>query len=126
MRAATDATDATAPGAALLHGIDLRVAPGEVVGLSGPSGSGKSTLLHALLGHLSPGSRVAAGTVRVHGVDPLTPAGRRLLRGQVVGHVPQDPASALDPARTALHHIRQAARRSAGRTSRAELGRVVL
>ncbi|UKF79963.1 ABC transporter ATP-binding protein [Clavibacter californiensis] len=126
IRAATDATDATAPGAALLHGIDLRVAPGEVVGLSGPSGSGKSTLLHALLGHLSPGSRVAAGTVRVHGVDPLTPAGRRLLRGQVVGHVPQDPASALDPARTALHHIRQAARRSAGRTSRAELGRVVL
>ncbi|MBF4622463.1 ABC transporter ATP-binding protein [Clavibacter sp. VKM Ac-2542] len=123
---ATDADDATAPGAALLHGIDLRVAPGEVVGLSGPSGSGKSTLLHALLGHLSPDTRVAAGTVRVHGVDPLTPAGRRLLRGRVVGHVPQDPASALDPARTALHHIRQAARRSASRASRADLGRLVL
>ena len=123
---ADDADDATAPGAALLHAIDLRVAPGEVVGLSGPSGSGKSTLLHALLGHLSPGTRVAAGTVRVHGVDPLTPAGRRLLRGRIVGHVPQDPASALDPARTALHHIRQAARRSAGRAARADLGRLVL
>ena len=125
--AAADANGATAgEGAALLRGIDLRIAPGEVVGLSGPSGSGKSTLLHALAGHLSPGTRVTAGTVRVHGVDPLTPAGRRLLRGRVVGHVPQDPASALDPARTALHHIRQAARRSAGRAGRADLGRLVL
>lgn len=120
------AADAGGAGPTLLDGIDLRVASGEVVGLSGPSGSGKSTLLHALLGHLSPGTRVTAGTVRVHGVDPLTPAGRRLLRGHVMGHAPQDPASALDPARTALHHIRQAARRSAGRASRADLGRLVL
>ncbi|GAB7303643.1 ABC transporter ATP-binding protein [Clavibacter michiganensis] len=119
----TGASDASGTGAALLRGIDLRIAPGEVVGLSGPSGSGKSTLLHALLGHLSPGTSITAGTVRVHGVDPLTPAGRRLLRGRVVGHMPQDPASALDPARTALHHIREAARRSAGR---ADLGRLAL
>ncbi|WP_435091884.1 ABC transporter ATP-binding protein [Clavibacter michiganensis] len=122
----TGTDDGAGTGTALLRGIDLRIAPGEVVGLSGPSGSGKSTLLHALAGHLSPGTRVMAGTVRVHGVDPLTPAGRRLLRGRVVGHVPQDPASALDPARTALHHIRQAARRSAGRAGRADLGRLVL
>lgn len=120
------AADAGGAGPTLLDGIDLRVASGEVVGLSGPSGSGKSTLLHALLGHLSPGTRVTAGTVRVHGVDPLTPAGRRLLRGRVVGHVPQDPASALDPARTALHHIRSAARRSGGGARRADLGRLAL
>ncbi|MBF4619204.1 ABC transporter ATP-binding protein [Clavibacter sp. VKM Ac-2873] len=120
------AADASGTGTTLLDGIDLRVAPGEVVGLSGPSGSGKSTLLHALLGHLSPGTRLTAGSVRVHGVDPLTPAGRRLLRGRVVGHVPQDPASALDPARTALHHIRAAARRSGGGARRADLGRLVL
>jgi peptide/nickel transport system ATP-binding protein len=122
----TGAADANGAGATLLRGIDLRVAPGEVVGLSGPSGSGKSTLLHALLGHLSAGARVTAGTVRVHGVDPLTPAGRRLLRGHIARHVPQDPASALDPARTALQHIRQAARRSAGRAARADLGRLAL
>ncbi|MFT2713119.1 ABC transporter ATP-binding protein [Clavibacter sp. Sh2126] len=119
----------SAPGTAgppLLRAIDLRVAPGEVVGLSGPSGSGKSTILHALVGHVSPGMRVAAGTVRVHGADPLAPAGRRLLRGRVVGHLPQDPASALDPARTAMHHLRSRARRSTGRSGRAELDRLVL
>ncbi len=38
----------------LLHEVDLRVAPGEIVTLIGPNGAGKTTLLRVLLGMLHP------------------------------------------------------------------------
>ncbi len=38
----------------ILQGIDIEVAPGEIVGLSGPSGFGKTTLGKLLAGYLTP------------------------------------------------------------------------
>jgi len=49
----------------VLHGIDLRIEPGELVALVGPSGSGKSTLLN-LIGLLD---RPTEGTIRIIGQD---------------------------------------------------------
>ncbi|MEW2381071.1 ABC-F family ATP-binding cassette domain-containing protein [Micromonospora sp. NPDC047707] len=59
----------------LFAGLDLVVAPGDVVGLVGPNGAGKSTLLRTLAG-LSP---VEAGSVTI---SPPTAN---------VGHLPQEP-----------------------------------
>jgi iron complex transport system ATP-binding protein len=42
-------------GRAVVHAIDLTIAPGELVALCGPNGSGKTTLLRALAG-LLPGT----------------------------------------------------------------------
>jgi len=47
----------------VLAGIDIQVAPGEVVALIGPNGTGKSTLLKLLLGIFTP----EGGEVRVNG-----------------------------------------------------------
>jgi NitT/TauT family transport system ATP-binding protein len=55
---------------AALDGIDLDVAPGELVCLLGPSGCGKSTLLHAIAGFGAP----SEGTIRVDG-RPVTGPG---------------------------------------------------
>jgi ABC-2 type transport system ATP-binding protein len=48
-----------------LSGLNLTVAPGEVVGLLGPNGSGKSTAIRSMLGLIRP----TAGRVRIAGFD---------------------------------------------------------
>lgn len=53
----------------ILRGVDLHVAPGELVSVLGPSGSGKSTLLRIAAGLLPP----SAGTVDVDGTPLAGP-----------------------------------------------------
>ena len=49
-----------------LDGLDLAVAPGQILGFLGPNGAGKSTTLRVLLGML----RADGGTARLFGADP--------------------------------------------------------
>jgi len=72
----------------ILRDVDLALARGESVCITGPSGSGKSTLLY-ILGTLEPPS---GGTVRVGGRDPFALPERDLaaFRNQTIGFVFQD------------------------------------
>ena len=70
----------------VLRGIDLKVAPGEMVGLVGPNGTGKSTLLNIASRTLKPRQgRVLLGGVDVQQLSPRSRASR-------VSMVPQSPA----------------------------------
>ena len=55
----------TIGGRAILNGLDIDVAPGQVVGLLGKNGAGKSTLIDSLLGFALP----TAGSCRVFGEE---------------------------------------------------------
>jgi len=68
----------------VLHGIDLDVHDGEIVGVLGHNGMGKTTLLKTLMGIVS----ASAGSVVFEGEDVVRePANKRALVG--LGYVPQ-------------------------------------
>ena len=84
----------------VVHGANLHVRPGEVLGLVGESGSGKSQTAFAILGLLPEGGRVSTGSIDFDGrnlVD-LSAKERTALRGTDIAYVPQEPMSNLDPA----------------------------
>ena len=74
-------------GTEVLHGVDLTVGAGELVGVLGPRGSGKTTLLRAVVGV----QQGVTGDVEVLG----RPAGHPDLRRRV-GYVTQSPSVYAD------------------------------
>ncbi|OLT04029.1 hypothetical protein BJF90_24270 [Pseudonocardia sp. CNS-004] len=91
------------PGGELVervHGVDLHVGEGEVVGIVGESGSGKSVTAMAIAGLLGPDALVTSERVAFRGIDMTRAVGaadRRTL-GLEQAMIFQDPQSSLNPA----------------------------
>lgn len=83
---------------AVLSGIDLSVAPGEIHGVLGPRGGGKSVLLGVLAGDLEPtaGSVCAAGAVLIADERGASLALARALAGSPLVLLVDEPADGFD------------------------------
>lgn len=85
-----------------VSGVSFDIRTGQTVAVVGESGSGKSTIAAALLGLLPGNGRVTSGSIVLNGKELAGMSRRRLqpLRGRVLGLVPQDPMTNLNPTAT--------------------------
>ena len=81
-----------------VRGVDLDVAPGELVGVVGESGSGKSVTFLGVMGLLPSSARIS-GSARIGDTELIGASKRvqRSVRGKRIAMIFQDPLSALNP-----------------------------
>ena len=99
-----------------VDGVDLDVAPGEVLGIVGESGSGKSVSMMALMGLIDPPGVTSATSLRFEDQDLLAmpAAARRRLVGKDIAMVFQDALASLNPSYTVGHQIEEVLRAHLG------------
>ncbi len=92
-----------------VRGVDLSLAPGEVLGIVGESGSGKSVTALATMG-LLPKSAEVRGSIRFGGRELLGLKEKHLtgVRGTGIAMIFQDPMTSLNPVYTIGWQITEA------------------
>ncbi|ODS22375.1 microcin ABC transporter ATP-binding protein [Candidatus Endobugula sertula] len=88
-------------GNAILKDVNLDVASGEILAITGESGSGKSLTAFSVM-QLLPRGTVTTGSITLDGTELLNASDSEMckLRGNDIGMVFQDPMTALNPLKT--------------------------
>ena len=83
-----------------VRGLDLKIRPGETIGLVGETGAGKTTTALSILRILPDiSARIKEGEILFQGDDLLTKNKKemRKIRGKDISMIFQDPMTSLDP-----------------------------
>jgi len=91
------------------NGVNLAVREGESLGIMGESGCGKTVLFLSLL-HLQQPGRIVQGRIELDGRDitALDEPEMEPIRGRMIALVPQNQATALNPAYTIRQQLTEA------------------
>jgi peptide/nickel transport system ATP-binding protein len=91
----------------LVHGVDVALKRGKVLGLIGESGAGKSTIGLSAMSYGRGGVRLTGGSILLNGreIRTASPAGLRVLRGKEVTYVSQSAAASFNPAKRLMEQV---------------------
>ncbi len=108
---------------AVVDGVSLRLARGQILAVVGESGCGKSMLSLSIMRLVPRPGRIAAGQVMFDGVDLASLSDRQMrdIRGRRIGMVFQEPMTSLNPSFTVADQITEAMRAHDKQASKAEL-----
>jgi peptide/nickel transport system ATP-binding protein len=92
--------------------VDLRIEPGETLGVVGESGCGKSMTGLSIMGLLPPGGKIVNGSIKLDGHElvGLPKEDIQHIRGNDIAMIFQDPLTSLDPTKTIGYQVAEPVR----------------